>query len=198
MAQSSALTSCGASTAGNLAHGADVACVSRDLATVWSMALHTVVPRLAIGAASGLAATGPMTLAMLGMQEFLPKSEQYSLPPRRIVTHLASWLGIRRDLDKQSLDALTAVAHFAYGASAGALYGPLGLALPVPGVVSGVGWGLLVWAGSYLGLLPTLNLLSSATHHPRKRSALMIAAHVVWGASLGFLSQRIDERMQRN
>lgn len=171
--------------------GADFA---HDRATgdeVWSAARHTLLPRLAIGAASGLVATGAMTVAMLGMQQLLPKREQYPLPPRRIVARISCWLGIRRDLDKTSLDALTAVAHFGYGTSMGALYGPIGLALPIPGVISGVAWGLVVWAASYLGLLPALNILSSALHHPPKRDALMIAAHIVWGASLGFVAPRV-------
>lgn len=157
----------------------------------WQAVRHTVLPRLAIGAASGFVATGAMTAAMLGMQQLLPKPEQYPLPPRRIVARLTRWLGIRRDLDKVSLDALTGVAHFGYGTSMGALYGPVGLALPVPGLVSGIGWGLAVWAASYLGLLPALNILSSALHHPPKRDALMIAAHVVWGATLGIVSERV-------
>lgn len=151
----------------------------------------TTLPRAAIGAGSGLVATGAMTVAMLALQQMLPKWEQYPLPPRRIVDVLARWLGLRRDLDKTELNALTAVAHFGYGTSMGALYGPIGLALPLPGVVTGILWGLLVWAGSYLGVLPALGILRPATKHPAARNALMIAAHLVWGSSLGALTSRI-------
>jgi putative membrane protein len=45
-----------------------------------------------------------------------------------------------------------------------------------------------VWAGSYLGLLPVLGILSPATRHPTGRNALMIAAHIIWGATLGILT----------
>jgi hypothetical protein len=31
-----------------------------------------------------------------------------------------------------------------------------------------------------------------ATQHPAARNALMIGAHIVWGASLGLLADRID------
>jgi uncharacterized membrane protein YagU involved in acid resistance len=128
---------------------------------------------------------------MLGMQRTLPFFERYPLPPRQIVAHIARWLGIRKDLNKQQVNALTGFAHFGYGAAAGAVYGPIGLALPVPGIVSGIAWGLLVWAGSYLGLLPGLNILPSATRQPRQRVLLMILAHVVWSASLGILADQI-------
>ena len=46
-------------------------------------------------------------------------------------------------------------------------------------------YGLAVWAGSYLGLLPALGIMSPATDHPLRRTALMIAAHLVWGSALG-------------
>lgn len=157
----------------------------------WQVMRDTILPRAAIGAGSGVVATGAMTVAMLALQQLLPKGEQYPLPPRRIVDILARWAGIRRDLDKTELNALTGVAHFGYGTAMGALYGPIGLALPLPGLASGVAWGLLVWAGSYLGLLPALGILTPATRHPAARNALMIAAHVVWGSSLGALATRV-------
>jgi hypothetical protein len=59
--------------------------------------------------------------------------------------------------------------------------------VPGPRVVSGIGWGLFVWAGSYLGLLPALDLHEPATQHPAERNILMIVAHIIWGATLGAL-----------
>src|SRR5581483_8802454 len=118
------------------------------------------------------------TAAMLAMKQRLPVVQRYPLPPRRIVGRVAQWLGIRKDMNKQNLNALTGVAHFGYGAAAGSLYGPVGLALPVPGILSSVVWGLLVWAGSYLGVLPSLHILQSAVRQPRDRVLLMILAHV--------------------
>jgi hypothetical protein len=55
-------------------------------------------------------------------------------------------------------------------------------------VLAGTLYGLVVWGASYLGLVPALGLLSPATRHPRRRNALMIAAHLVWGAALGLLA----------
>jgi len=49
---------------------------------------------------------------------------------------------------------------------------------------AGASFGVGVWAASYLGWIPAVGLLAPATRHPRHRSALMLAAHVVWGASL--------------
>lgn len=43
--------------------------------------------------------------------------------------------------------------------------------------------GAAIWAGSYFGWVPALGILTPASEHPRRRNALMIAAHIVWGAT---------------
>ncbi len=40
---------------------------------------------------------------------------------------------------------------------------------------------------SYLGQLPAANILPPATEDAARRNALMIAAHIVWGVTLGAL-----------
>lgn len=50
-----------------------------------------------------------------------------------------------------------------------------------------------MWAGSYLELLPALGILRPATQHPVRRTALMVGAHLVWGATLGYLTNRIQK-----
>jgi hypothetical protein len=69
-------------------------------------------------------------------------------------------------------------AHFAYGAAMSSLVAVApGAAAPI----AGAGYGLLIWAGSYLGWLPSMHILKSATRHPPQRNALMGAVHLVWG-----------------
>ena len=80
--------------------------------------------------------------------------------------------------------------HFAYGTAAGALYATFARKLRFSPVLRGIGYGLVVWTISYLNLLPALRILRPATEHPAGRNALMIAAHVVWGAALGVLTER--------
>src|SRR5262249_36443677 len=63
-------------------------------------------------------------------------------------------------------------------------------------VVKGTAYGLAVWAGSYLGLLPALGILSPATRHPPRRTALMIAAHVVFGSALGVFTDLLEKAGQ--
>jgi uncharacterized membrane protein YagU involved in acid resistance len=151
---------------------------------------------LLAGALAGLAATVPMTLAMEAMHRRLPQRHRYPLPPRKITMRAAGVVGLRHKLDESERLGLTLAAHFGYGTATGALYGPLSNRVKGPAAVKGMGYGLLVWAGSYLGLLPALGLLSPATDHPARRNALMIAAHLVWGATLGLLTAWLTPREQ--
>ncbi len=140
--------------------------------------------RILLGALAGLAATAPMTLAMKLMHERLPREEQYPLPPRQVTEGIAEKAGVNEHMGEEEREAATWVSHFAYGAACGALYGALAGERPDRHpVVAGAGFGAAVWAGSYLGWLPAAGILSPATEHPARRNALMVAAHLVWGAT---------------
>lgn len=146
-----------------------------------------------IGSIAGVVATGPMTVAMILWHRRLPHREQYPLPPREITMKLARKTGLEQHMSGEAKSAATLVAHFAYGAATGAVYGAMSERLPLPAVCKGVGCGLLVWTGSYLGLLPSTGILHFATDHPARRNLLMIGAHVVWGAALGMVTQILQE-----
>ncbi len=137
--------------------------------------------RLALGFICGVVATGPMSVAMVLLHRRLPARERYPLPPREITTKAVAQIADAGDVSASTTSALTWVAHFAYGGATGALYAGTERRLPGVPSVRGPLFGLLVWTVSYLGLLPGLGVLTPATAHPMRRSALMIAAHLVWG-----------------
>jgi uncharacterized membrane protein YagU involved in acid resistance len=143
------------------------------------------VGRLISGAAAGLGAAVPMTLAMIAMHRRLPEHQRYPLPPRRITMKAAKKARARKQLDENERTGLTLLAHFGYGAFVGGLFGLVAPRDTSRAVPAGIAYGLLVWAGSYLGLLPALGLHRPATREPAQRNGLMIVAHVVWGATIG-------------
>lgn len=144
-------------------------------------------------ALSGCLATAPMTLWMLAAQHFLLRGrERAPLPPEQITEHAAQAVGLDAVAKQPAARrAASVLAHFAYGAAVGALYAPLRF-LPASAPIKGAGLGLAVWAVSYLGLLPALGLLSSAAHHPARRNALMIVAHLIWGIVTARLTEHED------
>jgi uncharacterized membrane protein YagU involved in acid resistance len=123
----------------------------------------------------------------------LPWQQQHALPPRKITMRVMHKMGVGVPADESSRLAATLASHFGYGAGMGALYGLAEPEIAAPPAAKGIGFGLLVWTGSYLGLLPAAGLMSPATRHPTERNLLMIVAHVVWGAALGIMTDRIQQ-----
>ena len=134
--------------------------------------------RLLIGAIGGFVGTMAMTAAMRRMHGRLPDKERYPLPPREIVESAARQADV--ELPEEAARDITTAAHFAYGAAVGAMIGALN---PEPSKKTGAVTGVAVWLASYMGWIPAVGILEPATRHPRRRTGLMIAAHLVWGLS---------------
>lgn len=148
---------------------------------------------LCAGALAGFIATGPMTATMALLFHALPAEERYSLPPRELTDSILACRASGLPAGETTQDWLALASHFGYGALTGAPFGLLPTARSHP-IATGMAYGVVVWAGSYLGWIPALSLLAPAIHHPPRRNALMIAAHLVWGAALGIATERILRR----
>ncbi len=98
-------------------------------------------------------------------------------------------------MNKMQVEAATVVSHFGYGAAMGMLYSTSVKKLPLPSPVKGMLFGLIVWAASYLGLLPLIGMSESGQSEPGRRNLMMIAAHVVWGVTLGVVAEVLSEKV---
>jgi uncharacterized membrane protein YagU involved in acid resistance len=150
-----------------------------------------IMNKIIIGAVAGLAATIPMTLLMVEWHRRLPREERYPLPPREIFDELIERVTVDDDLSETQKTNFSIASHFAYGTATGALYAPLISTFNQPSLTNGALYGVGVWAVSYLGWLPAFQILRPATDHPARRVALMIAAHVVWGGTLGIFTRKL-------
>ena len=138
------------------------------------------------GALAGAAATIPMSALMLFLHRQIPKRERRALPPEQITKKIADELGAGEIVDEETESkVVTLVNHFAYGAASGAAYAAVASKIDLPPVLKGTVYGLAVWTGSYLGWLPLFGVRESATERPASENAMMIAAHVIFGAALG-------------
>ncbi len=136
--------------------------------------LASLASRLLAGTLAGLTATTAMTSAMRHLHDLLPEDERYPLPPREITERMA----LQGPTETTARD-FSLAAHFAYGAAVGAL---LATASDRQSARTGALAGAAVWAASYFGWIPASGILRSADMHPWRRNALMISAHLVWGA----------------
>lgn len=141
-------------------------------------------------ACSGALATVAMTTFMELAFRWLPRREQYPLPPRLITDRVRHRVGLR-GLSAPVPAVLALLAHVGFGSVAAvplAAY-PAGSALAASG--GGVLHGVAVWTAAYLGVLPASGLLAPVTQHPRGRTALMLTAHIVWGAASALIARAI-------
>ena len=153
--------------------------------------------KLFVGALVGLAATVPMTIAMKAMHKLLPARERDPLPPRKITMRLAAEAGVDDEMDEQDRTAATLISHFGYGTATGALYTLLAPKIPLPPAIGGACFGFAVWTVSYMGWLPALGILPPATKDSARRNALMITAHLIWGASAGVLQSQAEKAIEK-
>lgn len=154
--------------------------------------MGTVLDQACVGAIAGLVATGPMTAFMKGVHATLPPDEQTPIPPREITERATAMAGVRQELSDGERLGLSVAAHFAFGATTGAVYGPLAHHFRLPPVAGGIAYGLGVWATSYLGWLPAAGLYRSPGREPAGRHFMIFGAHVVWGAVLGVLTDQLS------
>lgn len=145
---------------------------------------------MAVGAVAGAAATAPMTAVMLVLGKLAAREGRHPFPPRVITAEVTERAGLWQRADEQERDTMTMAGHFGYGAALGAAYGAPSVTRLLPGPLGGAAYGLLVWAASYAGWLPAAGIMRPAWRDARGRNLQMIAAHLVWGAALGWLMRR--------
>jgi hypothetical protein len=173
-------------------------------------------PNMLRGAAAGLIATIPMTLTMQALRASLPREQTRPMPPREVIDRTVDKSGAGGAIDEGGRNALTTAGHLAFGAAAGAVYGaavsarsqrsslrsPEASSEPASeasseasSVLAGIAYGLAVWALAYGVGLPSLGLHPAAAEDTKDRNEVLIASHIVWGATLGRLT-RVDASLR--
>jgi NAD(P)-dependent dehydrogenase (short-subunit alcohol dehydrogenase family) len=154
------------------------------MARATSVAVRNQLNRFVAGMVAGLAATGVMSLVMLGAKLVGALGEP---PPRRLTRRLLSPLGVRPK--GRALDVAALLAHAAYGAGVGGIFALL------PGRFKtqsgGRLFGLGVWALNYSGVLPQLGLMPPARKDRFGRPTSMIVAHLAYGTALAAVEREL-------
>jgi len=126
-----------------------------------------------------------MTIAMELMFQRLPRTQRFALPPRVLVLNVAARTGAWRSMDRQARDRATIVAHFAFGATTGTVFSAIAARAPLSPPLVGLLYGIAVYLVSYAGWIPAMRLYPSPKDDTPHRALLMVAAHLVWGGTLG-------------
>jgi uncharacterized membrane protein YagU involved in acid resistance len=141
-----------------------------------------MIVRVLRGGVSGIVATLLMTGVMYaGKWAGLLETP----PPKEITAHAGRKAAVPpEDVPDSTFDVTWVAAHFGYGAACGALFGLLIPVLPRRAWFSGLLYGGVLWAIGYLKVLPQLGLYPHFSKDSSSRTAVMIAAHAVYGMTL--------------
>lgn len=139
------------------------------------------------GAIGGFLATLPMTAVMSNLHRRLPAAERYPLPPRLIMEQF-----VPEHQGEAARCRWTQLGHYGYGALSGALYPAYVTTVGSTSLIHDALFGVLVWAGSYLGWIPAFGVLPPVTRSSARRNTLMISAHIVWGVGTGVTARALE------
>lgn len=148
------------------------------------------------GVGAGILATTTMTAGMFVLQKVGLLGR---MPPRLLTERTLARLGLRRKTSRTSRKLLTAVMHYGFGATMGAVFEVGKSALesrqgraPNAAIVgSGIGFGTLVWVASYMGWVPAARLMPWPSEDRPGRPTSMVLAHWIFGATLGVFGTRL-------
>lgn len=145
--------------------------MQRDVKALVDGALGGVIGTITMSAVMAAAAK----LGLLG-----------AAPPERITAAALDAAGMR-DRGEEAPGALVVLTHLGFGVGSGALFALLHrrLRLPIGPAVHGIIFSSLVWALSYKGWVPALNIMPPPERDRPGRPATMLLAHWVFGWTLG-------------
>src|SRR3712207_2943075 len=155
--------------------------------------MHLLARAAMNGSIAGAVATTTMTMFMRATQRV--GFYQKELPPTKVTRAATKTLGLQRFVSAEQETVLTGIGHWAFGMVGGALFGIASRATDrVPALPGGLMFGLLVWAVSYMGWVPALGILPQPWNQRAAHGLMPLYAHVVYGATLGWVFRRLEQR----
>ncbi len=152
--------------------------------------------RMTSGALAGFGATIPMTMSMALLKRF-PERDPTPIPPKRVAREMVRKVDVAPSPKGLKQAIFTYTTHFGFGAAAGVLYALVVRRPENHPAWKGLGFGLGVWATSYMGWIPALGILPSPSHETKQHLASQVLSHVVWGTVLGTISASLTSQKKK-
>jgi uncharacterized membrane protein YagU involved in acid resistance len=146
--------------------------------------------RIIVGSLGGVGATATMSGVMLaGKAAGILRTP----PPKEITGRAGQRAGVPpQQVPKDVFDVSWMAAHLGFGMGCGVLFTLTRSLWPKSDLQAGLLFGTLVWAVSYLGVMPAAGLYPWPSEDSNSRTAVMIAAHTVFGVTLANAESRLD------
>ena len=136
------------------------------------------------GLVGGLLAAGAMSVAHRILSDLdrkaeapSPKPEDPTVTVARAATGLAGYT-----LAEHQKPRAGAAVHYAFGAVVGAVYGAVAEIAPIVTTAFGVPFGIGVWFGAHVVVVPAMGLSDPPTRQPVGKEAEEFGLHAVYGA----------------
>jgi uncharacterized membrane protein YagU involved in acid resistance len=131
----------------------------------------------------------PQHGAAEALQERGQDEEQGNATER--VAELVAEEVLHRKLTKREKELGGEIAHYATGATSGAVYGAMAEVTPLATIGYGLPFGATVWAVADEGLVPALGLSKPATAYPLSVHLYALASHLVYGLTTELVRRQV-------
>ena len=138
-------------------------------------------------------ATSFMTAAFFRLHKALPTKDKKPLPPAQLTESLRRKVTQFEGASDLHSNA-TMLAHYGYGFACAGIFSAVAPKVPGNALAKGMAFGAGVWAASYFGLIPAINGRPQGPRMTAQRNGMMIAAHLIWGAALGYADKELYQR----
>jgi hypothetical protein len=139
--------------------------------------------------AQSLQSGSPQHGAAEALQERGQDEEQDNATER--IAELVAEEVLHRKLTKREKELGGEIAHYAMGATSGAIYGAMAEVTPLTTIGYGLPFGATVWAVADEGLVPALGLSKSAAAYPLSIHLYALASHLVYGLTTELVRRQV-------
>jgi uncharacterized membrane protein YagU involved in acid resistance len=142
------------------------------------------------GLVGGVVAAGAMsvvhkglTVTISGTRQPAPTADQQQDEDAtvKVADGITRWL-VGRPLSESKRPMAGNLVHYAFGAGVGATYGAVATVAPRVTVALGLPFGVIVWLGAHVIVVPALGLAAPLTRQPPSKEAAELILHLVYGA----------------
>ena len=142
------------------------------------------------GLVGGVIAAGAMSVVHKGVTAMIPGTRQPSPTANeqqaedatvKVADGVTRWL-LRHPLPEHMKPLGGQLVHYGFGGAVGALYGGVTTVAPRVSVGLGLPFGVVVWLGAHVIMVPALGLAAPPTRQPLSKEALEFFLHLVYGA----------------
>ena len=133
------------------------------------------------GLVGGVIAAGAMSLVHKGFGAPSAEEQQSEDATVRVADGVSRSL-VNRPVPDDKKPLAANIVHYAFGAGVGALYGGVADVAPRVTVALGLPFGVSVWLGAHVIMVPALGLAAPPTRQSASKEALEFVLHLVYGA----------------